>query len=49
MFYPHYTEAASRMCSAKKLFRKTLQNLHEINCGVVSFLRELQAVGLQLY
>ena len=49
MFYRHYTEAVSRMCSAKKLFQKTLQNLHEINCGVVSFLRELQAVGLQLY
>ena len=43
------TEAVTQRCSVKKIFLEISQNSHENTCARVSFLIELQALGLQLY
>ena len=42
-------EAVAQRCSVKKLFLETPQNLLENTCDRVSFLKKLQASGLQLF
>ena len=42
-------EAVTRDVLTKKVFLKILQNLQEKTCARVSFLINLQALGLQLY
>ena len=47
--HSHHTELATRMCSAKIVFLKILQNSLENNtCVRVSFLIKVQASSLQL-
>ena len=43
------TEALAQRRSVKKVFLEISQNSQENTCARVSFLKELQAPGLQLY
>ena len=48
-FFGFISEAATRIALCKKVFLEISQNLQENTCARVSFLIQLQALGLQLY